>query len=55
MTVEHEPRPGTWGKDARPGELIRIDADGTRVYNVGAQFIPLWGVNRKKRRRYGLE
>lgn len=53
--MRNNPRPGVWGDEALPGEIIRIEDDGTTVFNVGAQFIPLWGPNHKKRRAYRLE
>lgn len=53
--VKDEPRPGVWGEEARPGEIIRVEADGTRIFNVGAMFIPLTGENHRKRRRFGFE
>lgn len=53
--MNQDPRPGIWGEDALPGEIIRVEPDGTMIFNVGAQFIPLTGANHKRRRAYRLE
>lgn len=53
--MKHAPRPGVWGQDARPGEIIRILPDGAKVYNLGASFIQLTGANHRQRRRFGFE
>lgn len=55
MTAPGKPRPGVWGEDARPGEIVRELPGGVRVYNLGASFIPLTGANHKQRRRFGFE
>jgi len=50
------PRPGAWGNDARPGEIVRYLADGTPVRYLGATFRPLGGgTDRELRRSLGYE
>lgn len=48
------PRPGVWGNEARPGEIIEILSDGTRVFHAGAAFATLTGGrDLRLRRRLG--
>lgn len=55
MTMKNQPRPGVWGDQARPGEIIRIEANGTQIFNLGATFVPITRANHKKRRAFRLE
>lgn len=55
MDVNPRPRPGIWGSDARPGEIIEILPDGTRVFNFGAALVPWLGAGKdlELRRHFG--
>jgi hypothetical protein len=53
--MKYPPRPGVWGDEARPGEVIRVLASGAKVYNLGATFIPVTGENHRLRRKFRLE
>lgn len=56
MPMLPSPRPGAWGKDARPGEIIRFLSDGTPVRYLGASFRPLsGGKDRRLRKALGYE
>jgi hypothetical protein len=49
-----KPRPGVWGNAARPGEIVEILVDGTRIFNFGGALVPWIGGGKDEEMRRAL-